>query len=65
MNKYTPDQIMLAAELGEVSLIDARHIVSLLDKAVQLERERADRGCTCLPFEEGKKWFLNGCKVHA
>lgn len=40
MKKYTKEQILIAAEIGEVSMIDARHIVSLLDEAVILERER-------------------------
>lgn len=40
MKKYTKKQILIAAEIGEVSMIDARHIVSLLDKAVILEQER-------------------------
>ena len=30
---YTKQEFLNAAELGEVSLIDARHIVSLLDEA--------------------------------
>jgi hypothetical protein len=30
--KYTKQQILQAAELGEVSMIDARHIVSWLDE---------------------------------
>lgn len=40
MKKYTKEQILIAAEIGEVSMIDARHIVSLLDEAVILERGR-------------------------
>ncbi len=31
--KYTKEEILKAAEIGEVSMIDARHIVSLLDEA--------------------------------
>ncbi len=38
MKKYTKEQILIAAEIGEVSIIDARHVVSLLDEAVILER---------------------------
>ena len=33
MKRYTTTEILRAAELGEVSMIDARHIVSLLDEA--------------------------------
>ena len=33
--KYTADEFLKAAELGEVSMIDARHIVSLLDEVSQ------------------------------
>lgn len=40
MKKYTKEQILIAAEIGEVSMIDARHVVSLLDEAVILERKR-------------------------
>lgn len=32
-NKYTTEEILKAAEIGEVSMIDAKHIVSLLDEA--------------------------------
>ena len=32
---YTKDEFLKAAELGEVSMIDANHIVSLLDEIVQ------------------------------
>ena len=32
--KYTKEQILKAGELGEVSMIDIRHIVSLLDEVV-------------------------------
>jgi Zn finger protein HypA/HybF involved in hydrogenase expression len=33
---YTKEEILKAAELGEVSMIDANHIVSLLDEAKTL-----------------------------
>ena len=33
MKKYTKEEILKAAELGEVSMIDAEHIVSLLKDA--------------------------------
>lgn len=33
MKKYTKGEFLKAAEIGEVSMIDARHTVSLLDKA--------------------------------
>ena len=49
MKKYTKEQILIAAEIGEVSIIDARHVVSLLDEAVILERKRK------LRFELKKK----------
>ena len=32
MRKYTKEDFLKAAELGEVSMIDAKHIVSLLDE---------------------------------
>ena len=33
MKKYTKEEFLKAAELGEVSMIDAKHVVSLLDEA--------------------------------
>lgn len=33
MKRYTTTEILRAAEIGEVSMIDAKHIVSLLDEA--------------------------------
>ena len=36
MKQYTKEQILKAAEISEVSMIDARHIVSLLDEAERL-----------------------------
>jgi hypothetical protein len=32
MRKYTKEEFLKAAEIGEVSMIDAKHIVSLLDE---------------------------------
>lgn len=31
--KYTKQEFLKAAEIGEVSMIDAKHVVSLLDEA--------------------------------
>jgi hypothetical protein len=36
MKKYTKQEFLKAAEIGEVSMIDARHIVSLLDEAREI-----------------------------
>ena len=33
MKKYTKEEFLKAAEIGEVSMIDAKHTVSLLDEA--------------------------------
>ena len=33
MMTYTKEEFLKAAEIGEVSMIDAKHIVSLLDEA--------------------------------
>jgi len=38
--KYTKEQFLKAAELGEVSMIDAKHIVSLLDEVVKLPKQQ-------------------------
>ena len=75
MKKYTKEQILIAAEIGEVSMIDARHIVSLLHEAFIMERERklckhnvsgelAVDECRCIRFTGGDKWYPNGCKIH-
>ncbi|MFY8160504.1 MAG: hypothetical protein ACOVNU_04180 [Candidatus Kapaibacteriota bacterium] len=36
---YTKQEFLNAAEMGEVSMIDARHIVSLLDEARELNKK--------------------------
>lgn len=33
MKKYTVEEILKAAEIGEISIIDAKHLASLLDEA--------------------------------
>jgi len=40
---YTPEEYLKAAEIGEVSMIDAKHVVSLLDEA----REILKKGFDC------------------
>lgn len=42
MKKYTKEEILKAAEIGEVSMIDARHVVSLLDEASQIIKKKFD-----------------------
>lgn len=75
MKKYTKEQILIAGEISEVSMIDVRRVVSLLDEAVILERERKLRKhnfsgelavdeCRCIRFTGGGKWYPNGCKIH-
>ena len=39
MKKYTAQEFLKAAEIGEVSMIDAKHIVSLLDEARRILRK--------------------------
>ena len=39
MKKYTKEEFLKAAELGEVSMIDAKHIVSRLDEVKIMTRE--------------------------
>ena len=39
MRKYTKEEFLKAAELGEVSMIDAKHIVSLLDEVKMTRKE--------------------------
>jgi len=75
MKKYTKEQILIAGEIGEVSMIDISHVVSCLDEAIILERERKLRKhngsgelvvgeCKCIRFAGGDKWYPNGCKIH-
>ena len=45
MRKYTKEEFLQAAELGEVSMIDAKHIVSLLDEAKILDRKQNQPSC--------------------
>ncbi len=42
MNTYNKQEILKAAEIGEVSMIDARYIVSLLDEAREMIRNKTD-----------------------
>ena len=39
MRKYTKEEFLKAAELGDVSIIDAKHIVSLLDEVKITDRK--------------------------
>lgn len=38
--KYTKEQVLAAGKLGEVSMIDVRYVVSLLDEIVETTREK-------------------------
>ena len=40
MKKYTKEEFLKAAELGEVSMIEAKHIVSLLDEVTRKEYQK-------------------------
>lgn len=40
--KYTKEEFLKAAELGEVSMIDAKHICSRLDEVVGLSQQNDD-----------------------
>jgi Zn finger protein HypA/HybF involved in hydrogenase expression len=42
MKKYTVEEILKAAEIGEVSMIDAKHVVSLLDEAKHILKVEFD-----------------------
>lgn len=39
--KYTKKEILTAGKLGEISIIDVKHLISLLDEA----REKLQRNC--------------------
>ena len=46
MKKYTAQEFLKAAEIGEVSMIDAKHIVSLLDEARNILSRLNCRRCS-------------------
>ena len=54
MKKYTKEEFLKAAELGEVSMIDAMHIVSLLDE-VKMTRKEYQRQYQKYYAASGKK----------
>ena len=64
MKKYTKEQILIAAEIGEVSMIDARHIVSLLDEAVIMERERKNKNVILVRCINPKNTDLKTDKIY-
>ena len=43
IKKYTKQEFLKAAEIGEVSMIDAKHIVSLLDEARSILRKHREK----------------------
>jgi hypothetical protein len=51
MKRYTATEILRAAEIGEINMIDARHIVSLLDEA---RHGKKTTPCHC-----SKQYFIN------
>ena len=54
MKKYTKEDFLKAAELGEVSMIDAKHIVSRLDE-VKMTREEYQKQYQKEYADSGKK----------
>ena len=50
MKKYTKEEFLKAAEIGEVSMIDAKHVVSLLDEAKYIMK---------VGFESIFRWWHN------
>lgn len=67
MKLYSKKQILKAAELGEVSMIDAKHIVSLLDEVVEKEAEEKEQKSKLPPCDHywikltGKYWCRKCC----
>jgi hypothetical protein len=45
--KYSKKEILRAAEIGEVSMIDAKHVVSLLDEAKYKIMIEEGKTCNC------------------
>lgn len=66
--KYTKEQFLKAAEIGEVSMIDAKHIVSLLDEVIELpQQEISDEEIENDAWERfisdsGRFGFISGAK---
>lgn len=56
MNKYTKEEFLKAAEIGEVSMIDARHIISLLDEAKAMIENKSN-----IPM---RNKILEACKTY-
>lgn len=48
MKKYTKQQIITAGKLGEISMIDIEHLISLLDEAVCLDKNNKDFFLNCV-----------------
>lgn len=46
MKRYTKEEILFAGELGEVSMIDVSHVVSLLDEAREELKKRNNKKLT-------------------
>lgn len=42
MKKYTKEEFLKAAEIGEVSMIEAKHIISLLEEAKKVIKSGFD-----------------------
>ena len=55
MRKYTKEEFLKAAELGEVSMIDAKHIVSRLDEVKIMTREEYQKQYQKEYADSGKK----------
>ena len=55
MRKYTKEEFLKAAELGEVSMIDAKHIVSLLDDVKITDRKAYQKQYQKSYAKSGKK----------
>ena len=55
MRKYTKEEFLQAAELGEVSMIDAKHIVSLLDEVKIIDRKEYQKQYQKSYAASGKK----------
>lgn len=54
MRKYSPEEFLKAAEIGEVSMIDARNIVSLLRTARAILNEEKRFKKYALPVSHDK-----------
>lgn len=62
MKTYTKEEILKAAQIGEVSMIDAEHIVSLLDEAKEILQKNTECDHYFAVCHDTKGWHYLSCE---